>query len=65
MLFSSKTIIPERTLLPRLDTLLDALLPASVPLEFTSSIASSELRLGRIYDAQVLAEDDYSHNARC
>ena len=60
-----KEIIPERALLPRLDTLLNALLQANLPLKFTSSIASSELRLGRIYDAQVIAEDDYSHNARC
>ena len=48
-----------------LDNILDALLPASLPLEFTSCIASSELRLGRVYDAQVIAEDDYSHCARC
>ena len=60
-----KEIIPERTLWPRLDIILDALLPASLPLEFTSCIASSELRLGRVYDEQVIVEDDYSHNARC
>ena len=44
---------------------MDALLPASLPLEFVSCIASSESRLGRIYDEQAVAEDNYLHNAKC
>ena len=58
-------IHPASTTWPRLDAILDALLPGCLPFRMVDCIASSASRLDRVYDTQLLADDDMNHGARC
>ena len=60
-----KYIHPASTTWPRLDVILDALLPDCLPLRMVDCIASSVSRIDRVYDTQLLADDDMNHGARC
>ena len=58
-------ILPDRNKWNHLDSILDSLLPGSLPFHMVDCIASSASCLGRVYDSQILADDDISHGARC
>ena len=53
-------IIPSDASWPSLDQQLDSLLPGCLPLNFVSQVASSQSRIGQIYDCQVAADDTKS-----
>ena len=56
---------PDKSAWPRLDLILDLLLPGSLPFKIVNSIASSALKLGRIYDAQLMGDENKNHGDRC
>ena len=58
-------IFPDKSAWPRMDSILDSLLPGSLPFEMDNSIASSASILGRIYDVQLMGGDNTNHGARC
>ena len=57
--------LPYRISWSRLETIVDALLPGALVFVFIDSIASSESRLGKIYDNCLVKDDDEFHGAHC
>ena len=57
-------MLPDHSIWSRFDSILDNMLPGSLPFQFINSIASSHSRLGRIYDTQLLGDDDATTGAR-
>ena len=58
-------IFPNKSTRPLLDLILNSLLSGSLPLKTVDSIASSASRLGRMYDDQLMGDDNTNHGDRC
>ena len=58
-------IIPDHSVWPILDPIIDALLPGSLPFQFINSIASSYSIMDRVYSNQVSESDEISNSASC
>ena len=58
-------LLPDSDKSIHLDSILDFILPGSLPFNMVDCIASYASRLGRVYDLQIMADDDMIHDARC
>ena len=58
-------IFPDKSAWPCLDSILDSLLPDSLPLKMVDSIAPSTSRLGKMYDVQLVGDNNKNHGDRC
>ena len=58
-------IIPDNSVWPTPDPILDMLIPGSLPLFFIDSIATSYSIIDRVYSNQTLESDDCSNIASC